>query len=105
MARPSTTARLLATGGQDGALRVWSLQDGRAPTLLQGQGGAVYGVAVSPDGRTIASCCLDGTVMLWDVERGRLVARLKGHTGALFRAGCWATCCAWRTRGGPRCGR
>jgi len=37
-------------------------------------------VAISPDGKTLASGSKDKTVKLWDVATGKEVVTLKGHT-------------------------
>ena len=45
-------------------------------------GAGVESVAISPDGRTLASAADDGTIWLWDVAtRRRLGAPLAGHDG------------------------
>jgi WD40 repeat protein len=45
---------------------------------------AVWSVAWSPDGRSLASGSEDRTVKVWDVERGELLHTLSGHTDVVF---------------------
>ena len=52
---------------------------------LSGHAGVVHGVAVSPDGRLIASSSADQTVKLWETATGREVHTLKGHTKVVDR--------------------
>jgi WD40 repeat protein len=52
---------------------------------LQGDTGAVWGLALSPDGRLLASGSFDGIVRLWQVSGGRLLATFQGHTGVAWR--------------------
>ncbi|KAG1723217.1 quinon protein alcohol dehydrogenase-like superfamily [Suillus lakei] len=41
---------------------------------------AVYAIALSPNGKTVASGGYDGKVRLWDIETGKVVAKQSGHT-------------------------
>jgi WD40 repeat protein len=42
---------------------------------------AVYAVAFSPDGATLAAACSDGVIRLWDVLSGGMRLTFSGHVG------------------------
>lgn len=53
--------------------------------LFQGSGhyAQVYGLAISPNGETIASVGEDKRLLLWDRQTGRIKSELRGHTGVI----------------------
>jgi WD40 repeat protein/serine/threonine protein kinase len=54
---------------------------GQAPrSTLVGHEGKVYHLAISPDGKTLASASQDGTAKLWDLATAQLRLTLRGHT-------------------------
>jgi WD40 repeat protein len=81
----SPDGRLLATGGRDGAVRLWDVAARRMVTApLRGHTADVTRVAFSPDGSTLASASFDRTVRLWSVSRRRLIgAPLRGYIAAI----------------------
>jgi len=44
----------------------------------------VYTIALSPNGKTVASGSEDGTVKLWDTEMRKVIAKWTGHTGSVL---------------------
>ena len=55
-----------------------------SPRAFRGHTKIVYGVAFSPDGRSLASASADNTMKLWDVATGNEVRTLRGHTNAVI---------------------
>lgn len=74
----------LASGGQDGPIRLWDAATMTEQAVLTGHS-AIRALAFTPDGRTLASAGADNIVRLWDMASSPPVTRavLKGHTGAV----------------------
>ncbi len=78
----------LVAAGRDGIIRLWDSQTGDVVKEFQGHQGALYAVAISPDGRMLASGGGgDGTaprhneVRLWDLASGKELAQLHEDEG------------------------
>lgn len=90
------------TDDRDYALRLWRITESTpaatpktADSLPAGEGDAIWvleghsrsmrDIAISPDGRWIASCGNDDVVFIWDVTTGRKVKRIDGdYQAAVF---------------------
>jgi WD40 repeat protein len=63
----------------DGGARIWDTETLALQGDLKGHTGAVYGVAYSPDGTTLATAGMDGTVRFWDPATGSPRRVLRAH--------------------------
>ena len=71
----SPDGRLLATGADDGTVRLFDVTDPARPRQIAvargaGAGSPIYTVAFAPDGKTIAAASLNNVVQLWRVTSG-----------------------------------
>ncbi len=75
---------LLASGADDGSIRLWqSTGDSLVLTRSwQGHRGAIHSLAFSPDRHWLLSGGADSTARLWELE-GEAGALFKGHRGAI----------------------
>lgn len=72
-----------ASGGDDFAVEIWDLAAGERLHRLEGHKGQVNGLALSPDGKILASAAWDGAVRVWDVETGASLHEMLGHESSV----------------------
>ncbi len=73
----------LASGGDDGTVKLWNFQTGQLLSSLSGHSKGVKSIAIAPDGQTVVSGDRDGIVKLWDLKKGQLLRTLNGHKGGV----------------------
>jgi WD40 repeat protein len=82
----------IITCSKDGSLRLWELENGAQigdEWRDEGDKAEFRTIALSPNGKTLASGSNDGTVRLWDVETGKVVVKWKGHSDIVMSV-CWS---------------
>jgi WD40 repeat protein len=77
---------LLASGGEDGTVRLSAMPDGALAESLAGHTGPVTALAITPDGSRLASGSEDGTVKLWTLPEAEEEATLEVPSGAAVNA-------------------
>ena len=78
---------LLAAVGYDQIVHLWqgcAVQVAATHRPLHGPRGALYTVALSPDGCTVASGGYDRTIYLWELSSGQLLQTYQGHTNSIY---------------------
>src|SRR5258706_16211794 len=76
--------RKIITCSEDGSLRLWDLESGAQigdDWRNEGEKAGVTAMALSPNGKIVASGSRDGKVKLWDVRRRKVIAKWTAHSG------------------------
>ncbi len=68
----------VVTAGADARIGIWTPGRPKPDTVLEGHGGPIVALAVSPDGATLASASWDHTIRLWPLTGGGAPRVLKG---------------------------
>ncbi|MCI0463448.1 MAG: sigma-70 family RNA polymerase sigma factor [Gemmataceae bacterium] len=98
---------VLAAGTATGTIALWEIPSAealrartRSPRALHplGHDGAIYSVAVAPDGKTVATGSIDCTVFLWDAATGKQLGRLEGDQHSVTDA-CFSPDGKWLATG------
>lgn len=85
----------IAVGDASGVVTIWETADGRGGRLvtkLRGHADAVQRLAISPDGKTLATASWDNTIKLWDPLSGREMRTLRDQEN-------WISCLAFSPDG------
>jgi WD40 repeat protein len=97
----SADGRIIASGGDEGTIKLWDVRSLEQQAGLLGHEQTVTSLAWSPDGRILASRSADFTVRLWDMATHQELERLEDYDplelkllfspdGSIL-AGYWAT--------------
>jgi U3 small nucleolar RNA-associated protein 13 len=80
----------LASGAEDGKIRIWDLHKRKSAAVLDSHVSVVRSLQYSPETQTLVSGSRDKTVILWSADRwkpSRTIAALEGIESAGFIAG------------------
>ena len=78
---------LFGAGGEPGLFGrawQWRVSDWTLVRAYIGHKDALYALALSPDGKVLATGGYDQKIKLWDTQSGAELKSLSGHTGAIF---------------------
>jgi predicted NACHT family NTPase len=79
----SPKAQLFVTGGADGELRFWQVNNGEQVLKFRGHSNWISSVAFTSDGLILASGGHEGIVKLWNSDSGKCLRIMAGHAGAV----------------------
>ncbi len=80
----SPDGKMIASVGNDGAVRLWSLLTGKEVRPLQGNAASMWRAVFSADGKFLAAAGSDQAVRVWETATGKLLHQLKGHAAAVW---------------------
>lgn len=79
----SSDGRILASGGEDGDVRIWNPATGAELHILRGHDGRVTSLTFSSDNKQLASGSFDQTIRIWDTATGKENRPREGSGGVL----------------------
>jgi WD40 repeat protein len=83
----SPDGHLIATGGNDNLVKLWSAAQGEAVRTLNGHANRVYSVQFHPDGKHLISGDLMGSVRIWELAFGKEVGQFDAKELHTYDAG------------------
>ena len=84
----SPDSQEIATGSDDGLVRVWDQTTGQVKLELSGHGPMVRSVKFVPKHHWVASGGIDSTIRVWDLDSATEIRCIKGHVGGIETIAC-----------------
>ena len=81
----SSNGGILASGLEDGTIKLWNIETKESITTLEGHTDRVHSVSFSADGTLLVSGSDDNRIKLWDIKTKENITTLEGHTAG-FRS-------------------
>ena len=72
----SPSIRFIATGGEDGLVRIWETLSRRLRRIIKPKGGKILALALAPDDQTMAVSSLVSGLQIWDFQNRKLIQKL-----------------------------
>jgi WD40 repeat protein len=79
------TGTIIATGGFDGMINAWDVENGQRIYQIAMTTGGLSRVAISPDGHYLIVGECDGQLKQWNLTSGLLIRELEGHQDYINR--------------------
>lgn len=79
----NTDAKILVSGGENKAIKIWNLQTGKLEKTFASDSGVINTLAISSDGKTVITGSGDRIVRIWDITSEKPPQILKGHSGSV----------------------
>ncbi|MDY7022549.1 MAG: hypothetical protein SWJ54_14540, partial [Cyanobacteriota bacterium] len=76
----SLDGKILVSGGEDKAIKIWDLETGELKKILQSDSGVINTLALSPDGKTVVSGSGDRMIRIWDMTKSAQLSELASKT-------------------------
>ncbi len=79
---PDNNTLIIADGApaERGIVHFWSLSSNKSLAKLEGHSDNILAMAISPDGKLLATGGADNNAKVWDVSTRQEIAKLEGHT-------------------------
>ena len=79
----TTQGSNIATGGGDGGIRIWDVEQGKEYGSLARQKKAITAIKFSPDDQLLATWSLDRSIKLWKIQTLREAVSFTGHSDTI----------------------